>query len=155
MFEKFWLQPKKYCNKEAAVRLRLNKKLGGWRLKDELVRGLGLDVGDCINTEVSVLLGPGIIDDNGDTDLFADGEAADWLIETVLRNNKKPAIVEGCVIDCIVKFVYGEVPVGIDDKSVSKISLVLVKGIGIHGYEEASPTGMRDNYFSKLLGRQM
>lgn len=155
MFEKFWLQPKRYRNKEVSVRLRLNKKLGGWKLKDDLVQELGLSVGDCINTEVSVLLGPGIIDDNGDTDLFADGQAAEWLIDTVLHNKEHPAIVEGCVIDCVVRLVYGEAPVGRNNKNINKISLILVRGIRYHGYEEIQAKCVRDDLLAKLLNSEV
>lgn len=153
IFERFWLQPNRYCNQEIKVRLKLNKKFGGWKLKDDLIHSLNLKVGDCICTEVSVMLGPGIIDDDGDTDLFADGENAAWLVETVLHNGVKDTVVEGCTIDCIVKLVFGQAPVGPNYKSVSKITLVLVKGLGFVGYSEdkEKKTGMRDNIFSKLL----
>lgn len=140
-FELFWLRPKKYEGREALVRLRLNGKLGGWKLKDELVRSLGLEVGDAVDVEVTVLDGPGIIDDDGDTDLFAGGEAADWLLKTILE----AGTAIGCVIDCKVRFMYREAPVGYDNRQVKKASLLLVEGIGFVRIEQEShmATGMR------------
>ena len=123
-FEVFWLRPKKMANEEAVVRIKINKRWGGWKLKDELVRSLGLEVGDTISTEVSVLDGPGLIDDANDTDLFASGTGADWLLD----NN----IGFGSVIDAKVKFLYAKAPVGgIEGREVWKISLVFVEGYRI------------------------
>lgn len=123
-FEVFWLRPKKMANKESIIRMKINKRWGGWKLKDELVRSLGLEIGDTISTEVSVLDGPGLIDDGNDTDLFASGTGADWLLD----NN----IGLGSVIDAKVKFVYAKAPVGgIEGREVWKISLVFVEGYRI------------------------
>lgn len=36
LFEGFWLRPKQYVNKTVPLRLRINKKWGGWKIKDEL-----------------------------------------------------------------------------------------------------------------------
>lgn len=136
LFERFWLQPIRYANKEVKLRLRLNKKFGGWKVKDELVEGLGLQVGACINTEVSVKFGPNIIDDDGDTDLFADGEAAEWLVNSVLNDTDQENRVEGRIIDCIVRFSYCRAPVGQNDKEISKVTLILVKGLNSYGIEK-------------------
>lgn len=123
-FELFWLRPLRMAGHEAVLRLCLNGKIGGWKLKDELIESIGLTVGDCVSVEVSVLDGPGIIDDDGDTDLFAGGSAADWLIDTALEAGS----VAGCIIDCKVRFVYEQAPVGGNGKLVNKASLVLVEG---------------------------
>lgn len=120
-FEVFWLRPKKMANNEAVLRMQINKGWGGWKLKDGLVRSLGLAVGDTINTEVSILNAPGLIEDADDTDLFASGEGADWLLENNVGN--------GSVIDAKVKFIYAKAPVGgLDGREVMKISLVFVEG---------------------------
>lgn len=134
-FERFWLQPERFQNQEVTVRLRLNKKLGGWKIKDELVESLGLKVGECISTEVSVQFGPEIIDDDGDTDLFADGDAADWLVDTVLHNGQRDGTVKGCIIDCVVRLAYDIAPVGQSGKKIHKASLILVKGLAFCGYD--------------------
>lgn len=79
-FKLFWLRPSKFIGEIVPLRLRINKKYGGWKVKDELIRAFGLEVGDTISTEVTIELKKGIIDDDDDTDLFASGEGADWLL---------------------------------------------------------------------------
>ena len=89
-----------------------------------IVTSLGLMIGDTINTEVSVLEGPGLIDNADDTDLFASGAGADWLLEN--------DIGLGSIIDAKVKIVYSRAPVGgRDGKEVWKISLVFIEGYNI------------------------
>lgn len=123
-FEIFWLRPKKMSFHETVLRMKINKKWGGWKLKDELVKSLGLEVGDTINTEVSVLESPGLIDDTDDTDLFASGEGADWLLEN--------DVGLGSIIDAKVRFVYAQAPVGgREGRPVWKISLVFVEGYNV------------------------
>lgn len=120
-FELFWLRPRKYAGEVVPIRLRINKKWGGWKVKDELIKSVGGEVGDTISTETTAYMAQGIIDDDDDTDLFASGEAADWLLE----NAPNP----GSVIDCYVRFSYCKAPVGANNKMVNKVSLVLIKGI--------------------------
>lgn len=123
-FEIFWLRPKKMHNKEAIIRMKINKKWGGWKLKDELVQSLGLTIGDTINTEVSVLNAPGLIRSSDDTDLFADGTGADWLLD----NN----VGLGAIIDAKVRFTYTKAPVGgIESREVWKVSLVFLEGYSV------------------------
>lgn len=123
-FEVFWLRPQKMANKEVILRMEIKQRWGGWKLKDGLVKSLGLEIGDTINTEVRVLNAPGLIDDEEDTDLFACGAGADWLLDN--------DIGLGSVIDAKVKFVYGKAPVGgLEGKEVWKISLVFVEGYHI------------------------
>lgn len=131
LFEKFWLRPQRLAGKLVPLRLRINKKFSGWKVKDELIRAVGLTVGDSIVTEVSIQLSDNIIDDDGDTDLFADGDGADWLLDQV----QNAGTVEGCVIDCYVRFVYCRAPVGDKGKIVNKASLVFVSGIAYVGVD--------------------
>lgn len=129
-FELFWLRPSRCAGQEAVLRIRINSKFSGWRLKDELVESLGLTVGDTVNAEVSVLFGPDIIADSDDIDLFADGDAATWLLESIIESGSP----EGCVLDVRVRFVYKEAPVGgPTGRSVGKASLVLIEGIRFVG----------------------
>lgn len=127
-FEYFWLRPAKFAGEIVPVRLRINKKWRGWKIKDELIRSLGLDVGDCISTEVTINLTQNIIDDKDDTKLFASGEGADWLLEN--------ATIPGSVFDCYVRFSYNKAPVGKNGKIISKVSLVFVKGIRYVEYDK-------------------
>lgn len=130
-FERFWLRPQRMAGQIIPIRLRINKKFGGWKVKDELIRAVGLTVGDCITTEVSVQLGNNIIDDDGDTDLFADGEGADWILDQV----SAAGVVEGCILDCFVRLIYCRAPVGVNNKMVNKASLAFVKGIKFVGID--------------------
>ncbi len=124
-FEKFWLRPQRLAGETVPVRLRINKKFSGWKVKDELIRAIGQSVGDSITTEVTVQLGNRLIDDDGDTDLFADGDAADWLLDQIIN----AGVVEGSVIDCYVRFIYCRAPVGANNKMINKVCLSLIKGI--------------------------
>lgn len=127
-FEKFWLRPARYIGEVVPLRLRINSKWGGWRVKDELIQALGLDVGDTISNEVSVFLSKGIIDDDDDgTDIFASNEGADWLLDN--------ATYPGSIVDCYVRFTYCKAPIGINGKIINKVSLVFVKGIRLVGYD--------------------
>ena len=120
-FEQFWLRPARYAGEIVPVRLRINSRWSGWKLKDELIRSLGLEVGDSISSEVTINLTRGIISNNDDTDIFASGEGADWLLEN--------AAIPGSVIDCFVRFTYDRAPVGQNGMSINKLSLIFVKGI--------------------------
>ena len=71
LFALFWLRPGKYAGQKVVIRLRINKKWGGWKLKDELIESTGLKVGDTISTEITPYFTSDIIDDDNDTDLFA------------------------------------------------------------------------------------
>lgn len=126
VFEMAWLRPKKIENSniEVTLRMKINKKWGGWKLKDEVVKSVGLEVGDTINTEVSILCGPGLIDDLGDTDLFASGKGADWLLEN--------EVGKGSVIDAKVKLIYSPAPIGgVEGKVLWRLSLVFLEGYEI------------------------
>ncbi len=127
LFEKFYLRPKKYNDRIVNLRMRVNKKWSGWQIKDEVVKSLGLEVGDTIATEVTPYFTNGIIEDEN-TDLFASDKAVDWLLE------KRVNI--GSIIDCKVRFAYTQVPVGIGGKMIYKISLVLEEGIAVVGEDE-------------------
>ena len=135
-FEVFWLRPKKMANREAVLRMRINERWGGWKLKDGLVKSLGLEVGDTINTEVSVLNGPGLIEDADDTDLFASGAGADWLLDN--------DVGMGSIIDAKVRFVYAKAPVGgLEGRDIWKVSLVFIEGYTI--VEERCAEDEEDN----------
>lgn len=120
-YELFWLRPNRFIGEIVPLRLRINTKYGGWKVKDELIRAVGQEVGDTISTEVTIQSRQGLIDDDDDTDLFASGDGADWLLEN--------APTPGHVVDCYVRFTYCKAPVGQNGKVINKVSLVFVKGI--------------------------
>ena len=53
-FEVFWLRPKKMTNKEAILRLHINKRWGGWKLKDGLVESLGVGADWLLDNDVGM-----------------------------------------------------------------------------------------------------
>lgn len=146
-FELFWLRPSRFMGEIVPLRLRINTKYGGWKVKDELIRAVGQEVGDTISTEVTVKLTKGIIDDTDDTDLFASGDGADWLLEN--------ASTPGHVIDCYVRLSYCKAPIGANGKVINKVSLVFVKGIKYVEFDKnyaftANNTGL-DGFLSRLM----
>lgn len=136
-FEKFWLRPRNYMDKRVAIRLRINKKWSGWKVRDELITSIGLEVGDTISTEITPYFTSGIIDDDNDTDLFASGAGADWLLDN--------HVVAGTIIDCYVRFSYAKVPLGMQGKEISKISLVFEEGIRVVGADDNYGVAVSDN----------
>lgn len=149
-FEIFWLRPKKMSGKEAVLRMRITQKWGGWRLKDELIMSMGLEVGDTINAEVSILNGPGLIKDEENVDLFASGESADWLLEN--------DVGLGSVIDAKVKFAYVKAPVGQNGKEVWTASLIFLEGYNVIEHRSTNDDVIQSNethsleVLRKLLG---
>lgn len=153
-FEVFWLRPIKMANNEATIRMQINTHWGGWKLKEGLVNSLGLQVGDTINAEISVLKRPGLIDDSDDVDLFASGVGADWLLD----NN----VGAGSIIDAKVKFVYAPAPVGgLEGREIWKLSLVLIEGYQIvkernpddvHTPSSAAPSINLSDHLASLFG---
>ncbi|MDN0069410.1 MULTISPECIES: hypothetical protein [Collinsella] len=125
-FEFFWLRPLRYKGEEATIRFCIRGEFSGWKLKDELVESLGLTVGDTVNVEGSVEFGPGLIGDDDRVDIFAEGDAATWLLQTAVDAGGS----DGCTFDAVVRFSYVEAPVGgIEGKMVAKASLILERGI--------------------------
>jgi hypothetical protein len=123
IYERCYLRPNRYKGKEVFLRMRTNTRFNGNRLKDELVASIGLRIGDTISTDVTVLFGKGLIGQVDDMDLFADGEAADWLMEN--------AFELGTVFDGLVKLSYAQSPTGRDEKMIYLLRLVLVKGLRV------------------------
>lgn len=122
-FERFWLRPKGLAGEIVPMRLRIRKKYSGWSTMDEMIRAIGLEVGDTISTEITIALGltGGILDEKDDIPLFASGDDADWL----LKNAAKP----GCLIDCYVRLACCRAPRETDGKPVNAVSLIFVRGI--------------------------
>ena len=150
-FEKFWLRPQRFAGRIVPLRLRINKKFSGWRVKEDLIRAVGLSVGDCITTEVSIQLGNNIIDDYGDTDLFADGQGADWILDQI----ENAGVVKGCIIDCFVRLIYCRAPIGQNGKTINKACLTFVNGIRFveidKNYVLSSNNSENEEDLSKLI----
>ncbi|MCD8352709.1 MAG: DUF4062 domain-containing protein [Clostridiales bacterium] len=121
--EKFWLLPRRYAGEIFPLRLQIDKIWGGWGANEELVREVGLEVGDTIGAEVAVMLTNRAINEEKDTYLFAGGAGADWLLDNDVR--------EEDAIDCYVRLVHSSIFEQITEKRKNIVALVLVKGIRV------------------------
>jgi len=95
----------------------------GWKIREEIIKDLNLEVGGTILTKVTSYFTIGLSEDVNDLDLFAMGEGADWLID-----NK---VSVGDVIDCQVQFSYLSISVGSQNKKIPKVSLIFEKGFAV------------------------
>ena len=105
MFEKFLMRPVVYKDQTIALRVRMDGRYGGWKLRESLFESFGFEAGEALFLNDIFVLGKDelIVDDEcWVVDCFADGEAAEWL-ET---NNVGP----GTVFEGEFKFAYSRVP---------------------------------------------
>lgn len=123
LFARFWLRPQKYATQSAKMRIKVNTKWMGWKIKEELIEALKLEVGNTICAEVTPLFMPDIIDEDDEIKLFVPGD----LIESLLDNN----ISTDSVFDCQVCFLYAKAPIGPNGKDVYTVSLRLDKIINV------------------------
>lgn len=123
LVELFCLRPKIYKDNLVTLRVKIDSKWCGWKLRDDLVTCLGLEVGNTIVATVVPQYTEGFSAEVNKLDLFASGKNIDWLIE-----NK---ISIGSVIDCKVKFSYIKAPIGINGREVFKASLIFENGIKV------------------------
>lgn len=123
LVEKFCLRPKHYANQKVTLRLKINDMWSGWKIREEIIKDLNLEVGGTILTKVTSYFTIGLSEDVNDLDLFAMGEGADWLID-----NK---VSVGDVIDCQVQFSYLSISVGSQNKKIPKVSLIFEKGFAV------------------------
>lgn len=136
IFAKFVKRPEKYKNSECILRVRMDGRYGGWRLRDEVFLGFGFVPGDALFLNDIFVTGyPNIdVDENiWYVDCFASEEAADWL-----DNN---SVTTGTLFEGKFKLVYELVEkgggtrgtIGAVDTKIANI--VLLKGIKVisHG----------------------
>lgn len=137
-FEKFLIRPVVYKDQTVALRVRMDGRFGGWKLRESLFEAFGFEPGKAMFLNDIFVLGKDeqIVDENcWLVDCFADDEAAEWLE----INNVGP----GTVFEGEFKFVYSLVPkvAGSIDSSVPVdayiANLVLVRGIRI--VEQGAP----------------
>lgn len=122
--ENFCLRPKYYADQSVIVRIRINEKWSGWKLREDVISQLQLEIGATIVTNVSVYFTNDLSVEVNNVDLFASGEGADWLID-----NKVGA---GDVIDCQVKLSYISIPARSQScTEIPKVSLIFEKGLAV------------------------
>lgn len=136
IFAKFVKRPEKYKNSECVLRVRMDGRYGGWRLRDEVFLGFGFVPGEALFLNDVFVTGYSNIDVDENiwyVDCFAPEEAADWL-----DNN---SVTTGTVFEGKFKLVYELVEkgggsrgtIGAVDTKIANI--VLLKGIKVinHG----------------------
>lgn len=121
--ENFCLRPKHYTGQSIIARIKINEKWSGWKVREDIISRLQLEVGATMVNNVSVYFTNGLSADVDDIALFASDEGADWLI-----NNKVGA---GDVIDCQVKLSYTNLPAGPQRSEIPSASLIFEKGIAV------------------------
>jgi len=143
LFEQFWLRPEKFKNRSIKLRLRINRKWDGWKLRDDLIEALGLKVGETISTDVTVYYISDFINDDNNTKLYVCGDCVDWLLTN--------RISEGSVIDCIVRFSYEKMPIDLNKNSIFILSLILEEIIESVGNDEAYLSQPDDSDIESLI----
>lgn len=94
-YRKFIVLPERYKNTEVFLRVRINGTYGSWQQRDVLFEAYNLPPGDALRINDITVLGADLSDidaDGGILDLYAEGSAADWLLD---NNVSKSSILEG------------------------------------------------------------
>lgn len=124
-YKKFLLMPNRYHGTEAILMLRVISGFSGWTLRDDLIKSLGLTVGDtieCDTVSVDEETNEMLTSDLRKIDLFADQDNAEWLVNNVTHI--------GTIIKVHVKFVCKLIKdVRNPSEEILKVALVLIKGI--------------------------
>lgn len=98
VISKFLLRPARYQDIEIEVTMKVVSELSGSTLKDDIVKSLGLELGNTLSVDVNILRENGTLLSNRRISIYADKENADWLENVssgnVIRANVKTAFCE-------------------------------------------------------------
>ena len=140
-FRKFVRRPGRYKNDEHVLRVKLEGKFGGWRLREDISKAfLGTDTRDFLFMNDVNVLGAKNNDverDNWLVDCFAEGAVADWIDDQ--------DVTQGDIIEGMFKFAYELVKNGAGTKGVEAAhdscfaNLILLKG-----YKKINSEDMKD-----------
>lgn len=83
---KFLLRPARYQDIELEVTMKVVSELSGSILKDDIVKSLGLELGNTLSVDVNILRENGTLLSSRKVPIYADKDNADWL-ENVLPGN--------------------------------------------------------------------
>lgn len=136
VFSRFVKRPERYKNLECVLRVRMDGRYGGWRLREAVYTGFGFIPGDALFlNDVFVTGYPNIDVDNNIwyVDCFASGDAADWLDDNMVTTG---TLFEGkfkLVYELVEKGGGSRGTIGAVDAKIA--NLVLLKGIRViqHG----------------------
>lgn len=131
-YRNFIRRPQRYKECLMTLRVRMDGKYSGWKLKDELFEAFGMPKGDALYLNDLWVLGLDNIDvdiDVWEIDCFATGDAADWL-----DNNN---VTQGTVFEGKFLTKYKSVPKiagrGIGGEPVDAMiaKLILIEGVRV------------------------
>lgn len=124
---KFLLRPSRYQGIELELAMKVVSELSGSTLKDDIVRSMGLELGNTLSVDVNVLKADGSVLSNRKISVYADKENADWL-EAVTPGNIIRAKVKTafCAIRELSAWDEGRIL-----RNTSYLGLVVTKGLEI------------------------
>ena len=121
LFRYFLLLPQRHKDKRVSLRVRLDGKFGSVLVRPEIFEAFNLEQGDTILSEDAVVLGADLSDiDDSNIDLFAEGAAADWILDNELT--------VGSVLEGDFRLAYESVRRREADGYYKKAALILLKG---------------------------
>lgn len=141
VLESFCLLPALYKDRQICLRFQLRKPWSGWNLRDDVAESLGFTPGATMGTTVGSYWDSELSADIKNLNLFASGEAAQWLIDN--------RISMGDVFDCKVKLFYGRI--GADAK-FNAIALTMTKGLQVVKRKEPIQLDASDQVLQDILG---
>lgn len=124
---KFLLRPARYQDIELEVTMKVVSELSGSTLKDDIVKSLGLELGNTLSVDVNILRENGTLLSNRKISIYADKDNADWL-ENVLPGNTIKANVKTafCEIKELSRWDEGRIL-----RNTSYLGLIVKKGLDI------------------------
>lgn len=124
---KFLLRPARYQDIEIEVTMKVVSELSGSILKDDIVKALGLELGNTLSVDVNILGENGTLLSNRKISIYADKENADWL-ENVLPGNIIKAKVKTafCEIKELSSWDEGRIL-----RNTSYLGLIVKKGLDV------------------------
>lgn len=131
IIHKFLLRPVKYQGIEIELTMKVLSELSGSSLKNEIVKTLGLELGDTLSVDVNVLGKDGAILIDRSISVYADKENADWL-ENVLPGDiiKAKMKTAFCAIKELSRWDEGRIL-----RNTSYLGLIITKGLEIKSSE--------------------
>lgn len=124
---KFLLRPARYQGIELELSMKTLSELSGSSLKDDIVKALGLELGNTLSVDVNILGKDGEILTDRRISVYADKENADWL-ENILPGNiiKAKMKTAFCAIKELSSWDEGRTL-----RNTSYLGLIITKGLDI------------------------
>lgn len=132
-YRKFIVLPERYKDTEVPLRIRIDGNYGSWKQRDVLFEAYGLPTGDALRINDITVLGVNLNDidaDGGILDLYAEGKAADWLLDK--------EVTTGSILEGKFRLMY-ELVEDITPRGDAKIAaILLVEGTAVTNKKKRS-----------------